>query len=91
MLIANDPTTKGSTVYPITVQKQLRAQEIALENRLPCVYLRRAVEATTRQADTARRTRLQHGAYVGRGAHADLGRPRLMPAGGAYTQRWPTK
>ena len=39
MLIANDPTTKGGTVYPITVQKQLRAQEIALENRLPCVYL----------------------------------------------------
>ncbi|XP_052274339.1 methylcrotonoyl-CoA carboxylase beta chain, mitochondrial-like isoform X2 [Dreissena polymorpha] len=38
MIIANDGTVKGGTVYPITLKKQLRAQEIALENRLPCVY-----------------------------------------------------
>ncbi|KAG7242278.1 hypothetical protein INR49_023953 [Caranx melampygus] len=39
MLIANDATVKGGTAYPITVKKQLRAQEVAIQNRLPCVYL----------------------------------------------------
>ncbi|KAI3368494.1 hypothetical protein L3Q82_025506, partial [Scortum barcoo] len=39
MFIANDATVKGGTSYPITVKKQLRAQEIAIQNRLPCVYL----------------------------------------------------
>jgi 3-methylcrotonyl-CoA carboxylase beta subunit len=39
MVIANDVTVKGGTLYPITVQKQLRAQQIAEENRLPCLYL----------------------------------------------------
>src|SRR5262245_50344006 len=39
VLVANDPTVKGGTYYPITVRKHLRAQEIALANRLPCVYL----------------------------------------------------
>jgi len=39
MIIANDATVKGGTYYPITVKKHLRAQEIAAENRLPCLYL----------------------------------------------------
>ena len=39
MLIANDATVKGGTYYPITVKKHLRAQEIAEQNHLPCVYL----------------------------------------------------
>jgi 3-methylcrotonyl-CoA carboxylase beta subunit len=39
LVICNDPTVKGGTYYPITVKKHLRAQEIARENRLPCVYL----------------------------------------------------
>jgi len=39
MIVANDATVKGGTYYPITVKKHLRAQEIALENNLPCVYL----------------------------------------------------
>jgi 3-methylcrotonyl-CoA carboxylase beta subunit len=39
MIVANDATVKGGTYYPITVKKHLRAQEIARENRLPCVYL----------------------------------------------------
>ena len=39
MVVANDATVKGGTYYPITVKKHLRAQEIARENRLPCVYL----------------------------------------------------
>jgi len=39
MIVANDPTVKGGTYYPLTVKKHLRAQEIAAENRLPCIYL----------------------------------------------------
>jgi 3-methylcrotonyl-CoA carboxylase beta subunit len=38
-VVANDATVKGGTYYPITVKKHLRAQEVALQNRLPCVYL----------------------------------------------------
>ena len=38
-IVANDATVKGGTYYPITVKKHLRAQQIALENRLPCIYL----------------------------------------------------
>jgi 3-methylcrotonyl-CoA carboxylase beta subunit len=39
MLVVNDATVKGGTYFPITVKKHLRAQEIALQNRLPCLYL----------------------------------------------------
>jgi 3-methylcrotonyl-CoA carboxylase beta subunit len=39
MVVANDATVKGGTYYPITVKKHLRAQQIAFENRLPCLYL----------------------------------------------------
>jgi 3-methylcrotonyl-CoA carboxylase beta subunit/propionyl-CoA carboxylase len=39
MVVANDATVKGGTYYPMTVKKHLRAQEIAMQNRLPCVYL----------------------------------------------------
>lgn len=39
MFVANDPTVKGGTYYPITVKKHLRAQEIAAQCKLPCVYL----------------------------------------------------
>ena len=39
LVISNDATVKGGTYFPLTVTKHLRAQEIALENRLPCVYL----------------------------------------------------
>src|ERR1700744_2252273 len=39
VIVANDPTVKGGTYYPMTVKKHLRAQEIARENRLPCLYL----------------------------------------------------
>jgi acetyl-CoA carboxylase carboxyltransferase component len=39
MVVANDPTVKGGTYYPITVKKHVRAQQIALENHLPCLYL----------------------------------------------------
>ena len=39
MIVANDATVKGGSYYPMTVKKHLRAQEIAAENRLPCIYL----------------------------------------------------
>jgi len=39
VIVANDATVKGGTYYPITVKKHLRAQQVALDNRLPCVYL----------------------------------------------------
>lgn len=39
MIVANDATVKGGTYFPITVKKHLRAQEVALENNLPCIYL----------------------------------------------------
>jgi acetyl-CoA carboxylase carboxyltransferase component len=39
MIVANDATVKGGTYFPLTVKKHLRAQEIAMENRLPCLYL----------------------------------------------------
>ena len=53
MIVANDPTVKGGAYFPMTVKKHLRAQEIALQNRLPCLYLvdsggvGRAAAATT--------------------------------------------
>lgn len=39
MFVANDATVKGGTYFPLTVKKHLRAQEVALENKLPCIYL----------------------------------------------------
>src|SRR5690606_2689317 len=39
VIVANDATVKGGTYYPITVKKHLRAQEVALQNNLPCLYL----------------------------------------------------
>ena len=39
VIVANDATVKGGTYYPLTVKKHLRAQEVALHNRLPCIYL----------------------------------------------------
>lgn len=39
MIVANDATTKGGSYFPVTVKKHVRAQEIAQENNLPCIYL----------------------------------------------------
>src|SRR6187397_2907058 len=39
LIVGNDATIKGGTYYPITVKKHVRAQEVALDNRLPCIYL----------------------------------------------------
>jgi acetyl-CoA carboxylase carboxyltransferase component len=39
LVVVNDPTVKGGTYFPMTIKKHIRAQEVALENRLPCIYL----------------------------------------------------
>ena len=39
MIVANDATVKGGTYFPLTMRKHLRAQEIAEQNYLPCIYL----------------------------------------------------
>ena len=39
MVVANDPTVKGGTYEPLTIKKHLRAQKVAIESELPCVYL----------------------------------------------------
>jgi 3-methylcrotonyl-CoA carboxylase beta subunit len=39
VIVCNDATVKGGTYYPMTVKKHLRAQEVAMENRLPCIYM----------------------------------------------------
>ena len=39
VVVVNDATVKGGTYYPITVKKHLRAQQVAMDNRLPCLYL----------------------------------------------------
>src|SRR4051794_22278718 len=39
LIVANDATVKGGTYYPLTVKKHVRAQEVAMQNRLPCIYL----------------------------------------------------
>ena len=45
IIVANDATIKGGTYYPVTVKKHLRAQEIAMQNRLPCIYLGKSQES----------------------------------------------
>ena len=39
VIVANDATVKGGSYFPLTVKKHLRAQEVAAQNRLPCIYL----------------------------------------------------
>ena len=51
MIVANDPTVKGGTYYGLTVKKHLRAQDIALENNLPCIYLVESGGANLPQQD----------------------------------------
>src|SRR3982074_1797406 len=57
VVVANDSTIKGGTYYPMTVKKHLRAQEVARENRLPCIYLVDSGGAHIRQQGGAPPTR----------------------------------
>ena len=92
VIVANDATVKGGTYYPMTVKKHLRAQEIALQNRLPCIYLVDSGGALPaepgRGVPRPRALRphlLQPGQHVG--ARASRRSPCVMgscTAGGAY-------
>ena len=61
MIVANDPTVKGGTYYPLTVKKHLRAQEIARQNRLPCIYLVESGGASCRRRTRCSRTAITSG------------------------------
>ena len=89
VVIANDPTVKGGTYYPMTVKKHLRAQEIALQNNLPCIYLVESGGANLPQQDEADDHR--------RGLEVDAARPfrkqpgckrrdQAEPVGGAHSE-----
>ena len=84
MILANDATIKGGTYYPMTVKKHLRAQEIARENRLTCIYRRfgrRKPAEPDRRLSRSRPFRpdlLQPGHHVGRGHRADRLRHGLL-------------
>src|SRR3990172_7611946 len=91
VIIANDATVKGGTYYPITVKKHLRAQEIARENRLPCIYLVDSGGAFLPAQDEVFPDREHFGRIFYNPAHMSaLGIPQLAavmgscPAGGAY-------
>ena len=70
VIVANDATVKGGTYYPITVKKHVRAQQIALENRLPCVYLVDSGGAfLPLQAESLSRSRSFRSDFLQSGAH----------------------
>ena len=93
VIVANDATVKGGTYYPMTVKKHLRAQEVAEQNHLPCIYLVDSGGAFLPHAGrrlpgprALRAHLLQPGAHVGEGHPADRrrhglvhGRRRLRP------------
>ncbi len=88
MVVCNDATVKGGTYYPLTVKKHLRAQEIALENRLPCVYLVDSGGAFLPMQDEVFPDRDHFGRiffnqarHVGRGHPADRRRAGLVHRG----------
>ena len=85
MIVANDATVKGGTYFPMTVKKHLRAQAVAAQNRLPCIYLvdsrRRVPAAPGRGLPRPRALRpdlLQPGQHVGRGHPAARRRDGLV-------------
>src|SRR3981081_609405 len=91
VIVANDPTVKGGTYYPITVKKHLRAQEIARENRLPCVYLVESGGAFLPAQDEVFPDRDHFGRiFYNQATLSALGTPQVAvvmgscPAGGAY-------
>jgi 3-methylcrotonyl-CoA carboxylase beta subunit len=91
LIIANDATVKGGTYYPITVKKHLRAQEIAEENRLPCLYLVDSGGANLPQQDEVFPDREHFGRiFYNQARMSALGIPQIAvvmgscTAGGAY-------
>ena len=90
MVIANDATVKGGSFYHETVQKHIRAQEIAAENRLPCLYLvdcGGAYLPGLSRCPPFRQFLLSPGQHVGQRLAADLGRVRRLHGGGGLYPR----
>ena len=91
VIVANDATVKGGTYYPITVKKHLRAQEIARENKLPCIYLVDSGGANLPQQDGIFPDREHFGRiFYNQATLSGLGIPQIAAvmgsctAGGAY-------
>ncbi|MBN9113245.1 MAG: methylcrotonoyl-CoA carboxylase [Pseudonocardia sp.] len=91
VIVANDATVKGGTYYPMTVKKHLRAQEVALHNRLPCVYLVDSGGAFLPQQDDVFPDREHFGRiFYNQATMSGLGIPQIAAvmgsctAGGAY-------
>ena len=91
VVVANDATVKGGTYYPMTVKKHLRAQEVALHNRLPCVYLVDSGGAFLPQQDEVFPDREHFGRiFYNQATMSGLGIPQIAAvlgsctAGGAY-------
>jgi 3-methylcrotonyl-CoA carboxylase beta subunit len=91
VIVANDATVKGGTYYPITVKKHLRAQEVALHNRLPCLYLVDSGGAYLPQQDQVFPDREHFGRiFYNQATMSALGIPQIAAvmgsctAGGAY-------
>jgi hypothetical protein len=91
MIVANDATVKGGTYYPMTVKKHLRAQEIAQQNRLPCIYLVDSGGAFLPKQDEVFPDRDHFGRiFLQPGQHVRQGIPQIAvvmgscTAGGAY-------
>jgi 3-methylcrotonyl-CoA carboxylase beta subunit len=91
VVVANDATVKGGTYYPMTVKKHLRAQEVALHNRLPCIYLVDSGGAFLPRQDEVFPDREHFGRiFFNQATMSELGIPQLAAvmgsctAGGAY-------
>ena len=91
MVIANDATVKGGTYFPLTVKKHLRAQDIALQNNLPCIYLVDSGGANLPQQDEVFPDKLHFGRiFYNQATMSSQGIPQIAvvmgscTAGGAY-------
>ncbi|PFH35650.1 putative acyl-CoA carboxyltransferase beta chain [Besnoitia besnoiti] len=91
MVVANDPTVKGGAYFPITVKKRLRAQEIANENQLPCIYLVDSGGANLSRQDEVFPDKLHFGRiFFNQATMSSQGIPQIAvvlgscTAGGAY-------
>src|SRR5918994_710290 len=97
MVVANDATVKGGTYYPLSVKKHLRAQAIAAENRLPCIYLVDSGGAFLPMQDDVFPDKEHFGRIFFNQANlSGRGIPQIASvmgsctAGGAYVRRCPT-
>ena len=91
MVIANDATVKGGTYFPLTVKKHIRAQDIALQNNLPCIYLVDSGGANLPQQDEVFPDKLHFGRiFYNQATMSAQGIPQIAvvmgscTAGGAY-------